>query len=213
MPTFTKLAAVILAAGESARMGTDKALLALPQTSNGKTETFLSAAINGFTASCSDVLVVAGKNAAALDSLVRASSARLLINPDPSRGQFSSLQVGLHEVLERSCDATFISLVDCPVSSADVLFSLQRVFISADSSVWCVVPEYRGTHGHPYIAGRNMIDAFLQAPAASSAKEVKRQYDEHIQYLAVDDERVVLNINAPSDYARLCSLTPRSSAS
>src|SRR5438477_1956656 len=93
------LCGVILAAGESSRMGRDKALLPWPpqppQPSIAHTETFLSANIHLLEAHTDLVVVVAGKNAANLGPLVYASSAFLVVNPAPERGQFSSLQIGL----------------------------------------------------------------------------------------------------------------------
>jgi molybdenum cofactor cytidylyltransferase len=203
MPPYSKLAAVILAAGESTRMGSDKALLALPArlTSDGPTETFLSAAIKCFSNACDDVVVVAGRNAPSLSPV--AVGPTLVINPDPSRGQFSSLQVGLQEALNRDCDAAFVTLVDCLPPSAVTLSNLRSAFESAEASVWVIVPEYRCEHGHPYIAGQSMIEAFLKAPASSSARDVKRDHQAHVQYLAVDDPHIVVNVNTPADYSRI----------
>ncbi len=60
------------------------------------------------------VLVVVGKNEAALAPIVYANGASLVVNPDPERGQFSSLRVGLQEVLNRGRDAAMVTLVDRP---------------------------------------------------------------------------------------------------
>ena len=205
MPPFSRLAAVILAAGESTRMGRDKAMLSLPSAvaPASEPETFLSSAIKVFSESCCEVVVVAGKNAPVLSPVAKANSAILAINPDPSRGQFSSLQIGLHEILRRGSDAAFVTLVDRPPPQAATIHALRHAFASADESVWAVVPEYRGEHGHPYIASRSMIEAFLEAPAISSAREVRRRNAAHIVYVALDDPLVVSNINTPEDYSNL----------
>jgi CTP:molybdopterin cytidylyltransferase MocA len=49
-----------------------------------------------------------------------------------------------------------------------------------------------------------LIEAFLQAPATASAREVEHRYRDHIQYVKVGDPFVALNINTPEDYAALC---------
>jgi molybdenum cofactor cytidylyltransferase len=202
-PSF---AGVILAAGDSSRMGTDKALLPWPPQVAGQPpskETFLSAAIRSLTLATDFILVVAGKNEAALAPVAYANGASLATNPDPSRGQFSSLQVGLHEVLNRGRDAAVITLVDRPPVSAATVQLLRDAFEAAPQNIWAVVPEHSGKHGHPYLAGRELIEVFLQASPAATAREVEHRYQEHIQYVALNDPFVALNINTPEDYAAL----------
>src|ERR1017187_3407053 len=103
---------VILAAGGFFRTGPDKGLLPLPPSAVG--DTFLSATIRLFFSHVDEVLVVVGKNETALAPVVYANGASLVVNPDPARGQFSSLRIGLHEVLNRGSDAAMITIVDRP---------------------------------------------------------------------------------------------------
>src|SRR5271157_2572015 len=176
MSRSVSFAGVILAAGESARMGTDKALLPWPPQVAGQAaskETFLSAAIRSLT-STDFIIVVVGQNEAALAPVVYASGAAIVTNPDPSRGQFSSLQIGLHEVLSRGRDTAVITLVDRPPVSASTLELLRAAFADAPPNVWAVIPEFSGKHGHPFIAGRELMEAFLQAPATGTARDVER---------------------------------------
>jgi molybdenum cofactor cytidylyltransferase len=206
MSHSVSFAGVILAAGESSRMGRDKALLPWPPTPDAQvasTESFLSAAIRSLALSTDFVVVVAGQNEAALAPIVYASGASMVVNPDPSRGQFSSLQVGLHEVLNRGRDAAMITLVDRPPANAATVQTLRDSFEAAPPNVWALVPEFSGKHGHPFIAGREIIERFLREPITGNAREVEHRYQEHIQYLAVDDPDVALNINTPEDYAAL----------
>jgi molybdenum cofactor cytidylyltransferase len=201
-PSF---AGVILAAGESSRMGTDKALLPWPPQTGGELSknTFLSAAIRSLALSTDFILVVASKNEAALAPIVYANGASLVINPDPSRGQFSSLQVGLHEVLNRGRDAAVVTLVDRPPASTATVILLREAYESAPQNIWAVVPEFSGKHGHPYLAGRELIEVFLQAPSSANARDIEHHHQNHIQYVAVTDPFVALNINTPEDYAAL----------
>jgi len=201
-PSF---AGVILAAGDSSRMGTDKALLPWPPQTVGQPskDTFLSATIRSLTLSTDFVLIVAGKNEDVLAPIAYANGASLITNPDPGRGQFSSLQVGLHEVLNRGRDAAVITLVDRPPVSSATVSLLRDAYESAAQDIWAVVPEFSGKHGHPYLAGRELIEKFLQAPPTSSAREIEHRYQNHIQYVVVSDPFVALNINTPDDYAAL----------
>lgn len=202
-PSF---AGVILAAGDSSRMGTDKALLPWPPQVAGpppSKDTFLSAAIRSLTLATDFILVVVGKNEAALAPIAYANGASVVTNPDPSRGQFSSLQVGLHEVLNRGRDAAVITLVDRPPVSSATVQLLRGAFESAPQNIWAVVPDLSGKHGHPYLVGRELIEVFLQAPPTANARDVEHRYQDRIQYVAVSDPFAALNINTPEDYAAL----------
>ena len=201
----SSFAGVILAAGESSRMGTDKALLPWPpgESQTVRKDTFLSAAIHSLSLSTDFVLVVAGKNEADLAPIAYVNAATVITNSDPSRGQFSSLQIGLREVLNRGRDAAIITLVDRPPAPANVLQTLREQFEAAPQNIWAVVPEFEGKHGHPFVAGREMIEGFLREPVSGNARDVEHRYQEHIQYIPVGEPFVTLNINTPEDYAKL----------
>jgi molybdenum cofactor cytidylyltransferase len=201
-PSF---AGVILAAGESSRMGRDKALLPWPpgESQTVRKDTFLSGAIRSLALSTDFVLVVAGKNEADLAPIAYVNAATVIRNSDPSRGQFSSLQIGLQEVLNRGRDAAIITLVDRPPAAADVVHMLRERFEAAPQNIWAVVPEFEGRHGHPFVAGREMMERFLREPVSGNARDVEHRYQEHIEYVTVSEPSVTLNINTPQDYAKL----------
>jgi molybdenum cofactor cytidylyltransferase len=206
MPHSSSFAAVILAAGESSRMGRDKALLPWPPQAEGQpppNDTFLSAAIRSFDLYADFAVVVAGANTRNLAPIVYAKGASLVTNPDPGRGQFSSLQIGLREVLNRGRDAAMITLVDRPPAQPAVIHKLRATFEAATVNIWAVVPEFSDRRGHPFIAGREMIEAFLRAPVTGNARDIQHQHHERIQYVAVDDASIAMNINTPEDYAAL----------
>ena len=212
MSRSSSFAGVILAAGESSRMGRDKALLPWPPQVAGQapsTETFLSAAIQSLS-STDFVVVVAGANESTLSPIVYANGASIVVNPDPSRGQFSSLQVGLREVLNRGRDAATITLVDRPPVDAATLELLRTAFDASSPDIWAVVPEFSGHHGHPYLAARELIEAFLKAPATVTARDVEHAHQQHIRYVTVTDPVVALNLNTPDDYAALAATTASS---
>ncbi len=148
-------------------------------------------------------MVVVGKNEEALAPIIYAQGASLVVNPDPDRGQFSSLQVGLHEVLDHGRDAAMVTLVDRPPIGAATIQTLRDAFGISDQNVWAVIPEFSGKHGHPYLVGREMIEEFLRVPATSTARDVEHAHQDHIQYVKVDDPLVASNINTPEDYAGL----------
>lgn len=177
-------------------MGRDKALLAWHGT------TFVESAMRAL-ADAELIIVVAGENANRLTPLVDAAGAYLVVNPHPEQGQFSSMRIGLREVLNRGRDAAMIMLVDRPAPKRETIRQLKHAFLDSPPNIWAVVPEFEGRHGHPFIVGREMIEAFLRAPAGSSARDVEHANQTHIRYLEVDDPLVVWNVDTPEDYERI----------
>ena len=199
------LCGVILAAGQSSRMGADKALLPWPKpgVSAQPSSTILSCAIEVMSDVCDLVIVVAGANEDSLRPAAEAQGAMLVLNPDPQRGQFSSLQTGLQEVLNHGRDNALVTLVDRPPPRPETLAELTEAFRSKGHSVWALVPEHEGKHGHPIVIGREMIEAFLRAPAATNAREVEHANQSHVVYIPVGDPRVTTNVDTPQHYASL----------
>jgi molybdenum cofactor cytidylyltransferase len=206
MPHAPDLYAVILAAGESTRMGTDKALLPWPPATPGSPltgQTFLSAAIQALYPFSDKVIVVVGKNENNLAPVVYANGASLVRNPEPERGQFSSLQVGLQEVLNDGRDSAMVTLVDRPPASPATLQTVCSAFTDAPNEIWAVVPDHHGKHGHPFLVAREMIGAFLKAPPSASARDIEHQNLLHVSYVVVDDPLVTMNVDTPQEYAAL----------
>jgi molybdenum cofactor cytidylyltransferase len=209
MSRAPSLCAVILAAGESTRMGRDKALLPWPPVAPGTepTGTFLSASIRSLNRFNDMVLVVVGKNEANLTPVIYASGASVVRNPNPERGQFSSLQTGLQEVLNQGRDAAMVTLVDRPPVAPATIETLHATFEAAVvDRKWAVVPEYQGKHGHPFIIGREMLEAFLRSEATSTARDIEHQHQQYVEYVSVTDPFVALNVDTPEQYAALSAL-------
>jgi molybdenum cofactor cytidylyltransferase len=194
-PSF---AGVILAAGDSTRMGQDKALLPW------RGGTFLSTAINVLKPVTELVIVVAGKNTNSLLPTIYQTGAFITENHHTERGQFSSLQIGLQEVLNRGRDTAIVALVDRPAPQLKTVQAIKGHFLeSLQNGAWAVVPEFEGKHGHPFIAGREMIERFLRAPQESTARDVEHAAQQHISYLKVNDPLVVANVDTPEQYQEL----------
>lgn len=232
MASALNLCGLILAAGESSRMGADKALLPwppssrvppvstlrpgksqlpTPQTAPSRKQTLLSAAIDALQPFTRAVIVVSGKNAESLAPIVQANSAILVRNPNPERGQFSSLQTGLRELIGRGFNATMITPVDCPplrTASIELLCaSFERALARR---LWAIAPENSGKHGHPLLVNRDLIDAFLAAPVTSNAREVLHANAQRIEYVHVPDDLSRAGMNTPEEYAAYTDkLSPR----
>ena len=200
---------VILAAGSSTRMGRDKALLPWPPVAAGvvAVNTFLGAQIDLLQQYSDLVLVVASKNAAILEPVADAHGAFLVVNPQPECGQFSSVQVGLQEVLNRGRDTALMTPVDRPPVLPGTVQALREAYLRAGPEVWAIVPELTsdgpGAHGHPILIGRDLLEQFLRAPATAIARDIEHQHQEHILYEPVTDARIAVNIDTPDGYERL----------
>src|SRR3982751_4609197 len=194
-PSF---AGVILAAGDSTRMGQDKALL--PWLGG----TFLSAAIDALKAVTELVIVVGGKNTNSLLPTIYSKGVFITENHHTERGQFSSLQVGLQEVLNRGRDTAIITLVDRPPASSKTVAHLKQEFLRVvEDDKWAVIPEHEAKHGHPIIAGRELMEAFLRAPVISNARDVEHAHQSKLVYVHVADANVVRNVDTPDQYQDL----------
>jgi len=200
---------VILAAGESSRMGRDKALLPWPKETgkagaySWSAGTLLSTTIQSFSEFCDMVIVVAGRNAPALRPVIEGYGGILVKNPAPERGQFSSLQTGLHEVLDRGRDRAMVTLVDRPPPQQKTLNAMLTAFAAREHGIWAVVAEYSGRHGHPVVMGREMIEAFLKAPPTANARDIEHANRARVRYLPVDDSSVIMNVDTPQEYESL----------
>lgn len=202
MSDDTSFCGIILAAGASSRMGCEKALLPWPPTSPAN-QTLLSAAVLALRPFAPMIIVVVGNNADRLAPAIKASGAILIRNPAPERGQFSSLQTGLSAAVDSGCRAAMITPVDCPPLSSASLERLCAAYEQAAArGMWAVAPEQDGRRGHPLIAGRPLIDAFLDAPLTSNAREVKHQYENRFEFVSVPDPFLRTDLNTPEEFDR-----------
>jgi molybdenum cofactor cytidylyltransferase len=189
------IAGIILAAGASSRMGTPKALL------DYRGETFVGRLVRVLGMSCNPVIVVLGYHADVLRQMVPAT-ATIVINPDPSRGQLSSLQTGLAALPTESDGFAFIP-VDSPAVAEDTVAKLARTFEQRDPSTQFVIPRQSGKRGHPVIAARSIAAEFLALPATAEAREVVHAHVDRTEYVDVDDPGIFTDVDDPEGYRLL----------
>ena len=191
------LAGLILAAGESRRMGTPKALLELAG------ETFLDRLILTLGQSCSPVIVVLGCDHQSIRAgLRRADSATFVLNPDYRRGQLSSLQCGLAAVSPEA-EGVMFTPVDCPSVLPSTMARMARRFQERGPHELLVVPRSEGRRGHPVCAARDLIPEFLALPPDAQARDVIHRHREHTVYVDVDDSGILKDVDDPQAYRRL----------
>lgn len=203
---------LVLAGGRSSRMGRPKALLP------AGAETFVGRIVRTLhEGGVREVVVVAPSPG--LADRIRAALARhapaprVVVNPDPSRGQLSSLLVGLAAVDgapadPRRIDALLVTLVDVPlVTAATVRALLDRYRRTGAPIVRPARPAGPG-HGHPVLFGRALFAALRRADPAAGAKPVVRAHEARAEDVVVDDPGAFTDVDTPEDYRRAFGVPP-----
>jgi molybdenum cofactor cytidylyltransferase len=192
------LTGIILAAGNSTRMGAPKALL---QTPDG--QLFVSRIVRTWHgAGVHDVVVVTGRDHAAIAAAITrdgiAPPPLIVQNPDPSRGQLSSLVVGLDATEESQ--GVLMTLVDSPLATLATVSAVIDQWRRSHAPI--VRPAIGDTHGHPVLFDRAVFDELRRAPATVGAKAVVRAHEREIVNVQVSDEGCVVDFDTPLDYER-----------
>ncbi len=144
--------------------------------------------------------VVLGKAASIIQARIQGRQAHILVNPDPARGQLSSIQLALSHFPAKT-EACLLWPVDQPAVSEDLVRDLVRLYIESDSLIAC--PLYCGKRGHPAIFHRVLFKEFMNAPLEDGPKEILACHQQETALLPTDEAAVVLDVDTPSDYEAL----------
>jgi molybdenum cofactor cytidylyltransferase len=180
-------------------MGTPKALLDL----HG--ETFIARLARIMGASCDSVTVVLGNHVEKIRPHVP-NRARVVVNPDPDRGQLSSLQAALAELPPDATGIAFIP-VDCPAVSEATVAALAQAFSQRDPATLFVIPRMHNKRGHPVFAARSIAEEFLALAPTDEARAVVHRHVAETQYIDVTDPGIFADIDTPESYQRLLAET------
>lgn len=183
---------IILAAGESKRMGKTKALLPFGET------TFLGQIISVVKSSDVDrVSVVLGADAERIKKTVDLSGIEVVINRDYKKGQLSSLIAALENLLPAT-EAILVCLVDNPFISKIVINQIVNKFRETGSPI--VIPVFEKKRGHPTLFAASLLKELLNAPVDEGARYVVKSNAEKVEEVEVDDRKALVGINTPEDY-------------
>jgi molybdenum cofactor cytidylyltransferase len=188
------IAAVILSAGESSRMGRPKALLPIDG------QTFIEKIVGALARTrVGKIIVVLGHDAETLKRRLEHLAVAFLVNADYKSGQLSSLQTAVRQLQsDRECDGMLVHLVDHPYISSTLVDIMIERFYASNKLI--VVPRCQGKRGHPVIFSRALFAELLNAPLDQGAKAVVNAHREETLEIETDDPGIAVDIDTPELY-------------
>jgi molybdenum cofactor cytidylyltransferase len=181
---------LILAGGESRRIGTAKALLKIGEETFAERITRVLHS-NGIQ----NITLVAGPHYEEIRKNVEGVA--VVLNALYTFGQFSSLQAGLRE-MPSQINSVIVWPVDLPLVRNETITTL----IQGAEKNPITVPVYHGKKGHPVIYSSETIEKILSMEPTHTGKDLFEYFMERIALINVEDPAVIIDIDTPEDYER-----------
>ncbi|HXG93521.1 MAG TPA: nucleotidyltransferase family protein [Blastocatellia bacterium] len=189
------VSAILLAAGESRRMGEFKQLLTI------EGQTFVARCVDNLLASrAGEVIVVTGHRAGDVRRELEGCAVRFAHNADYALGMSESIKRGVEAVSPES-RACLIALVDQPQITTDIFNRVIETYERTRSLV--VIPTYNGRNGHPVLLDLTLKDEILAINADQGLRAVVHSHANDISRVEVSSEAVVIDFDLPEDYERI----------
>ena len=188
--------AILLAAGESRRMG-DINKLALPV--NGQpllrrtAETLMQIALQ-------ELVVVVGHQQQTARELIKGPPLDIVVNENYGEGQMTSVHCGMR-ALKKSCDAVLVCLSDLPLLEAADLEKLIAAFADCPTSI--LVPTFEGQRGNPIIMDHAHRAQILAADRNLGCKRLIQNNPELVTAVEMDSDHVIFDLDTPAAYETL----------
>lgn len=192
-----RVCAVLLAAGESRRMG---ALNKLALDVDGEplvrrtARTLLESGIV-------EVVAVLGHEAERVGELLAGLAVRRMVNPDYAQGRTTSVRRGL-AALGTQCDGVLMALADHALLTPADITALLRAFEDLDDNQ-ALVPRHRGRRGNPVILACRHRQAILAGAPDLSARRFLDRHPELVTFFEMATDHVVFDLDTPADYAEV----------
>jgi len=190
---------IILAGGQSTRMGRPKAGLLVAEAG----PTFAAAIVATLQAAgLADVIVVAGAHPAAVAEAVRGlAGVQVVQNAQWEAGQLSSLVAGLDAAAAPGLEAVLVTLVDVPLVRRATVEALLEAWRATRAPI--VRPAIGARHGHPVIFDRVTFGDLKAAPSEVGAKAVIAAWQAQVLNLPCDDPGALVDVDTPHEYDAL----------
>ena len=190
-----KVAAILLAAGQSKRMGAFKPLL--PFGERTVIETCIDYLERG---GVETIIVVLGHQAEAIKEKLQGFPVRFALNPDPESQMGESIACGVRE-LPLDCQATLITPSDYPAISSAVVVTLINSWRTRAAKL--LAPKYEGRSGHPVLVDLCFRDQLLNLDPQRGLRGLFAEYREQILRVPVDSPFIARDIDTWEDYRAL----------
>lgn len=184
------LAAAILAAGESKRMGRPKALV--PFQGSTFVEHLITATRH---ARVGLTRVVLGAGAEGIRSQLKIDQAWIVVNGDWPKGQLSSIHAAIRSLPAGVSEGILVCPVDHPLISTHLVAALIAAFDAGGKMI--ALPKFGGRRGHPVIFRAALYEELLAAPAEVGARQVVWNHAGEVAEVETQEEGVILNLNDP----------------
>jgi molybdenum cofactor cytidylyltransferase len=189
-----QLEGILLAAGESRRMGYPKPLLKIAG------QTFIERIAESMLAVVPRLVIVLGAHSDRVRAAIpRDGRIAIVENPNYSRGQLSSLKVGLSAIQPDSTGA-LVHLGDYPMIRVETFRAIVDSYNQTSKPM--VIARHQGHRGHPVIFTRAIFAELQSAPEGEGARHVVNADASRIAYVDLDDPGINLDLDTPSDLAR-----------
>lgn len=198
--------AIVLAAGESRRMGRPK--MSLPY----RESTIIRTVVDVLESSDAiGVIVVLGGNHAEIRPLLEGTAARITVNPNPERGMLSSAQWALAEN-DTDAEAFLFALGDQPQIQSGTVDALIAAAERSDKGI--LIPTQAGRRGHPILIRCSYRAAILNLPDSVGLNALIHAHPQDVEEVPVDSPEIHEDIDTPEDYEEAVNgMSPASSAS
>ncbi len=187
------IAAIVLAAGQSKRMGQPKMLLPWGHVTviEQVITTFLNSGIE-------NAVVVTGGNREQVERAIEAYPVRRIHNAEFATGEMlSSLQMGLR-ALGPEVEAVLVGLGDQPQVQVSSVRAVGETYRQTGAQI--VVPSFRMRRGHPWLVARPLWQEILHMKSPESPRDFLNRHAAEIQYVDVDTPSILADLDTPQDY-------------
>jgi molybdenum cofactor cytidylyltransferase len=188
------ISAILLAAGESRRMGQFKQLLRFADKS------FVEHCVDNLLASRIDeVIIVTGHREFDIRRAVGARPVKFAHNPDYRSGMASSIKCGVR-ALSENARAFILALVDQPQIGTAVINLVIEAYEKKPALI--VIPAYQGKNGHPILLDLTLKEEILRFDPELGLRQVVRTHREQVMRVEVTNAEILEDFDSPEDYER-----------